>query len=326
MKKYLVIFMALITVLSGCSRSKQIDLQQTNIHQTTIPSKVDNSGKSRVDSHVLTINNIKYDLNLELSISSDNKLTKEELGLLRNGIYAKYGYKFKSKEYSDYFSQIDWYKPSKDSVDELLNEIDKKNINLILALEKGFNLSSNGQYKFIENGQSHTLTGEEINNFENVLSDKSNCGFLTCEYSEPSKIDPNEVFYDGSGLSKDISETEKRDLIKNYGFSEDDFKLDYIKLKTIDVNNLLSKKIGLTLKDIGTKLTYKYVSKYDAYYCFHGDTNYIDLKCIDGNVDSDEVYTIKYISYVHSSMPINRKVTFKIVDDNIIFLSNTKVN
>lgn len=327
MKKYLMIFILIlpVTLISGCNESRQKGISQTDISQANISSNATNTDqKGYENSKILTFNNKSYDLNLELSISLEDKLTKEDLGFLRNGIFAKYGYKFKSKLYSEYFSKIAWYKPSKDNVDELLNEVDRKNIQLILKLEAGFNLRNNEQDKIIGDNESSKLTSEEIANFEKELGDKSNCGFLTCEYSDPSKIDLNEVFYTGCGLSTDISEIEKKDLIKNFGFSEDGFMLDYIKIKTPDINNLLLKKVGLTLTEIEKKLTYKYVSKYDAYYSFHGDTNYIDLKCISGNVTSDGVYIIKYIAYVHSSMPINRIVTFKKVNDRIVFISNSK--
>lgn len=316
MKRFLLMFTLILFIsLCGCSETKNDELEQTNIHETNTMSEggifkkhLENSSGS---SPVLTFDNKDYNLDTELHILTD-ELTKDQLGYLRNGIYAKYGYKFKTKMYSDYFSKFSWYKPGKDNVDDLLNNIDQKNIKLILDLEKKINL--------------RTLTNKEITDFEKELGDKSNCGFLTCEYSETSKIDPSEVFYGGCGLNKSISEAEKRDLIKNYGFSEDDFMLDHIKIKTTDINNLLLKKVGLTLKGIEKKLGYKYVPKYDAYYCFRGDTNYIDLKCNNGTVSSEGIYEINYTAYVHSSTPVKRKVTFKISDNSIVFMSNVNVN
>jgi hypothetical protein len=41
----------------------------------------------------------------------DENYTKEELKILRNIIYAQYGYTFKNKELHDYFSQFEWYMP-----------------------------------------------------------------------------------------------------------------------------------------------------------------------------------------------------------------------
>ena len=62
-------------------------------------------------------------------------LTKEELRILRNTIYAKYGYIFQSKELSKHFSRFVWYKPQFNNVDKRLNEYDKKIIEIIREIE-----------------------------------------------------------------------------------------------------------------------------------------------------------------------------------------------
>lgn len=64
------------------------------------------------------------------------KLSKTELRILRNTIYAKYGYKFKSQDLADYFSDCYWYKPVSDNVDDKLTLYDLRNIEIISALEK----------------------------------------------------------------------------------------------------------------------------------------------------------------------------------------------
>lgn len=63
-----------------------------------------------------------------------NKTTKE-LRLLRNEIFARHGYIFKSQDLQDYFAHNKWYKPDFKNVDSLLTEIDKSNIQLILNIE-----------------------------------------------------------------------------------------------------------------------------------------------------------------------------------------------
>ncbi len=170
MKRFLLMFtLILFIALCGCSESKNGELEQTNIHQANTMSEGGIFKKHLKNSSnlspVLTFNNKDYDLDSELYISSD-ELTKDQLGYLRNGIYAKYGYKFKTKMYSDFFSKYEWYKPNKDNVDELLNDIDQKNIKLILDLEKKFSLRSNEQDKIIENNESFTF---KINNTQKKL-------------------------------------------------------------------------------------------------------------------------------------------------------------
>lgn len=49
---------------------------------------------------------------LELEqLSPDSIYSKDELKILRNTVYAQYGYAFKSKVLKDYFSQFEWYMP-----------------------------------------------------------------------------------------------------------------------------------------------------------------------------------------------------------------------
>ena len=64
----------------------------------------------------------------------------KELRLLRNEIFAKHGYIFKSEDLIKHFSQQDWYKPLYKNVDSLLTENDKLNIQLILKFEKQLNI------------------------------------------------------------------------------------------------------------------------------------------------------------------------------------------
>ena len=64
--------------------------------------------------------------------------TKTKLRLLRNTVYAQYGYAFKSKDLQDYFSQFDWYIPDPNlKMEEIvLTKEEKKFIEEILKREK----------------------------------------------------------------------------------------------------------------------------------------------------------------------------------------------
>jgi len=61
-------------------------------------------------------------------------LTKRQLGLARNEIYARHGYIFKSQDLQKYFSSKSWYHPDH-SFDGSLNEVEKENVNFIKARE-----------------------------------------------------------------------------------------------------------------------------------------------------------------------------------------------
>lgn len=62
-----------------------------------------------------------------------NNFSKRELDIMRNEIFADHGYKFKSKKWQKYFCDKEWYKPRYDDVNNRLTNIEKINIQLILA-------------------------------------------------------------------------------------------------------------------------------------------------------------------------------------------------
>ena len=73
-----------------------------------------------------------------LSLDSEVKYSKETLKILRNTVYAQYGYSFSSKDLKDYFSQFEWYIPDPNlTIEQIkLTEKEKKFIDEILKREK----------------------------------------------------------------------------------------------------------------------------------------------------------------------------------------------
>ncbi len=63
-------------------------------------------------------------------------LDKQELRLMRNEIFARYGYKFKSIDLQKYFISKDWYHGYATNVDKYLTDIEKQNIELISKFEQ----------------------------------------------------------------------------------------------------------------------------------------------------------------------------------------------
>ncbi|HWA35445.1 MAG TPA: YARHG domain-containing protein [Cyclobacteriaceae bacterium] len=63
--------------------------------------------------------------------------TFNKMGLrqLRNHVFARYGYRFKSEDLKEYFSKFYWYQPRFDNVDNLLTDEDKLLIKTIQAAE-----------------------------------------------------------------------------------------------------------------------------------------------------------------------------------------------
>lgn len=58
-----------------------------------------------------------------------------DLRIMRNYIFARHGYKFKSKDLQDFFSQYSWYVPRYSDVSSSLNKIEKSNVETIKSWE-----------------------------------------------------------------------------------------------------------------------------------------------------------------------------------------------
>lgn len=59
-----------------------------------------------------------------------------DLRLMRNEIFARYGLRFNSQDLKAHFSAQPWYQPNADKVDHLLTDLERANIETILAQEK----------------------------------------------------------------------------------------------------------------------------------------------------------------------------------------------
>ena len=65
-------------------------------------------------------------------------LSSDEIRLIANEIYARYGYAFRSEEIADYFGQFDWYDPIYDPEefpDDIMSEAAQANLNMIAEYE-----------------------------------------------------------------------------------------------------------------------------------------------------------------------------------------------
>ena len=80
--------------------------------------------------------------------------TVSELRIMRNEIFARYGYKFKSDDLSEYFSKQPWYNGKYDNVDTYLTDVDRYNINLIKQKEELINSKYKEQGKIIYSNES----------------------------------------------------------------------------------------------------------------------------------------------------------------------------
>ena len=63
-------------------------------------------------------------------------LRRLDLQILRNTIFARHGYTFKSRAVRQFFDQVDWYVPVSDNIEAELTAIEKNNIALLDRFEK----------------------------------------------------------------------------------------------------------------------------------------------------------------------------------------------
>lgn len=70
-----------------------------------------------------------------LRVSDIEGLNNWDLKVMRNEIYARHGYIFKTDEIKRYFNQQSWYTPKHDNVESLLSDLEKKNIHFIKSYE-----------------------------------------------------------------------------------------------------------------------------------------------------------------------------------------------
>lgn len=73
----------------------------------------------------------------ELTEEDLKNLSKTKLAIMRNEVFARYGYTFKvNGEMDNYFKQQKWYKGQHKNVDHFLTGLEKQNITLIKKMEK----------------------------------------------------------------------------------------------------------------------------------------------------------------------------------------------
>ena len=68
-----------------------------------------------------------------------NGLSKDDLKIMRNEIFARYGFIFQEGgKMNNYFKNEGWYKPKLNNVDSKLTQLEKYNIRLIKNYETGY--------------------------------------------------------------------------------------------------------------------------------------------------------------------------------------------
>lgn len=104
----------------------------TNVNiNYTMPSNLPANIYSYSDDYIVECSNYVYLTKGDLAGYS-----KETLALIRNEIYARHGYMFKTEPFKSYFNSKYWYTPNPYFNESDLNDCEVRNIALILKMEK----------------------------------------------------------------------------------------------------------------------------------------------------------------------------------------------
>lgn len=122
--KYVILSRGIINLTTGEAKwDDEISLSNESMNGASINIENKSLGRFPQTSNQL------------ISASFFSNLSKEDLKIMRNEIFARHGYIFKTPELKNYFKNQSWYKPQYNNVDKDLTEIEKKNILLIKQYE-----------------------------------------------------------------------------------------------------------------------------------------------------------------------------------------------
>ena len=131
------IFVFFLFILLSCNRyNNKIEINDSEKKDNNIQL---NYVQPQEVIFYIKINGHSFSMNKIIERSELWDLSQNELRILRNAIFAKYGLNFNSEDLQIYFSQFSWYEAKYDNVDNYLSEMDMENINRIQQSEHNLN-------------------------------------------------------------------------------------------------------------------------------------------------------------------------------------------
>ena len=149
--------------------------------------------------------------------------------------------------------------------------------------------------------------------------------FISSFYDVPEKINLFELFYCGSGIEEIPTEEERNAVVvhNNWDMEPD---CACIKVSRDNMDTVLMENMGLTLADT-EKIEleyYTYLEQYDAYYLYHGDTNYrMDISFFDGEREGNIVRLFYDDEFMNEGEIV---LTLREQDGTYLFVSNQRVS
>ena len=119
------------------SQETTVEEENTQENEPVIeePTNEENSVQVNDDNYDLVVLDKVYDEVINKGNEAYlNNFSSDELAIIRNTLYARNGYKFKKKEYQEYFGEKSWYNPTTSS-QNILTKQEEKLANIIKRYE-----------------------------------------------------------------------------------------------------------------------------------------------------------------------------------------------
>lgn len=202
---------------------------------------------------------------------------------------------------------------------------------LIVASLAGCGKDSSSEAESVEKGQepiiiidenkSEVLTEDELSSIQEKLNSNEYNGFLNQGFDSPEKVDWEKVFYNGAEISTtDIPAEELQAAIDKLHWKQVYGDASAITRK--DMVDYIKSHTGMDTdaKDLGLDTDYTYLEKYDKYYLFRYDANYVPFKCVSG-VKSDDVYqvTLQYDEEINGDNKTEPNRTLTFINNNGVY-------
>lgn len=199
---------------------------------------------------------------------------------------------------------------------------------IILAVSMIFLVACDNQ----DQAGSTPLTEEELMFFNGDLffnGDDVNIRnqFLSSLYSEAGDIDLFELFYIASGIDESITDAELKAVMENHNMTGtiEDLPCPCEKNSRTNMDKILTEHMGITLSEtneVGLE-HFTYLPEYDAYYHFHGDTNYRTNISFSHGESEGKVIRLFYKDTFFGDG--EKVLTLQEVNGEYVFVANEKV-
>ncbi len=128
-----VLVLTVFIMLPACSKKQDSSSEEQKKKELDM-QKSDVTGSTSENNNT-SANLYPQGSDRPLSVEDVENLNGWELKIMRNEIYARHGYIFKTAEMKEYFKAQRWYEPKYENVDDMITKVEKENIKLIKRYE-----------------------------------------------------------------------------------------------------------------------------------------------------------------------------------------------